>query len=220
MSNPSGIRRRHAQTAVIGDTVKCSFDILVYHVESTAIFRDNSRIILPGSSDHYICSGSQPDFPSSRSALAVFIINIVIYKYIFIIRTWGYGDLYLYAICIQSLYPAVCRASDHLPGPRPNLKKGCISSISISSFNACLIIALLSRPQASEVKTPGFFSAVCCSLSCHIVLFPGICSCLAGAISQVLILQLRRCICQHIGPPQSHSGNHAYSQNHGSQTLI
>ena len=71
--------------------------------------------------------------------------------------------------------------------------------------------------QAPKVETPGISSP---SLAGHRTILPGICSCLAGPISQIFILKLRGCIGQNVGLSHNKPRYHAYGQQHGRQAFI
>jgi len=65
MTNPPGIRRRHPKAAVICDTVKGGFDMLVDHMKTPVIFIYRCVVILLSASNHDIGSCSHFYGPAS-----------------------------------------------------------------------------------------------------------------------------------------------------------
>ena len=86
VSNPPCSWGCNTKTAVISDTVKGGFHILIHHMETPVIFINRSIIIFPAAANHDVRACSQFYGPARGSALTSLVVDIIIYKHIFIVR--------------------------------------------------------------------------------------------------------------------------------------
>ena len=71
--------------------------MLVYHVETAVVLIDRGIVVFLTAAYHDIRTCSQFYGPARGSALPALVIDIIIHKYVLVIRTWRQSNLKLYS---------------------------------------------------------------------------------------------------------------------------